>query len=74
MGRPPNRKMICSLLWKRVGIPSQYSFAASSHHPIMLFSLQKAIWGLELTCNAMFNNAPRTTGPRAIKVGLVDFL
>eukprot|EP00957_Ditylum_brightwellii_P057319 4344744-Ditylum_brightwellii.AAC.1 len=40
----------------------------------MLFSLHEAIWGLELTGNVMFNKALQTTGPRAIKVGFIDFL
>eukprot|EP00957_Ditylum_brightwellii_P207282 15352281-Ditylum_brightwellii.AAC.1 len=40
----------------------------------MLFSLHKVIWGLELTVNVMFNKAPQSTGPRAIKVGFIDFL
>uniref|UniRef100_A0A6V2JT61 Uncharacterized protein n=2 Tax=Ditylum brightwellii TaxID=49249 RepID=A0A6V2JT61_9STRA len=40
----------------------------------MLFSLKQAISLLKQTRNVMFNKAPQTTGPRAIKNGFICFL
>ncbi|KAK1745447.1 hypothetical protein QTG54_003371 [Skeletonema marinoi] len=56
-----------------LGIPAQYWFAASPRHPIMYFSAKSALGAVAWRPDISNNNAAKTTGPGAFKVGFVYF-
>ena len=58
---------------EKLGIASQYFFAASPGHPIMLLALHEAIQSLWNTYNVMVNNPAGHTGPQATKRAFISF-
>mmetsp|Transcript_73187 Transcript_73187/g.203002 ORF Transcript_73187/g.203002 Transcript_73187/m.203002 type:complete len:427 (-) Transcript_73187:361-1641(-) len=59
---------------EQLGIVAQYFLASSPAHPYMRYTMDDALDHLRQTRNVMKVNAPRTTGPGAIKRGLCLFL
>jgi hypothetical protein len=58
---------------EKLGIPAQYWFAASPRHPIMYFSAKQALRSLSWRTDIGSNNAAKTTGPNAFKIGFIYF-
>jgi hypothetical protein len=56
-----------------LGIVSQYFIASSPRHPLMLHTLNEAIYSLYKTVNVMINNPAINTGPKAMKAGFIRF-
>ncbi|KAL7500473.1 hypothetical protein ACHAWT_010442 [Skeletonema menzelii] len=56
-----------------LGIPAQYWFAASPRHPILYFSAKSALGAVAWRPDISNNNAAKTTGPGAFKVGFIYF-
>ena len=56
-----------------LGIMAQYFIASSPSHPLMKLSLDAAIKRLRSLGNVMKNNAAKTTGPGAFKIGFMNF-
>jgi len=58
---------------EQVGVMSQFWMSSSQHHPLLLHVLQKCVQKLMPQRNVMINNAPKTTGPGALKGGMIMF-
>ncbi|OEU07311.1 hypothetical protein FRACYDRAFT_197739, partial [Fragilariopsis cylindrus CCMP1102] len=57
-----------------IGTMSQYYFASSKFHPILLHALNSAVnQGLWTLNNVMKNLPAKNTGPRAIKIAMIRF-
>ena len=57
-----------------IGTLSQYYMASSKHHPLLLHVLRSVVMGLYKATNSVMINKPaKTTGPRALKNGMVAF-
>ena len=57
-----------------IGTMSQYYFASSKFHPILLHALNSAVnQGLWTLNNVMKNLPAKNTGPRAIKIAMIMF-
>ena len=57
---------------ERGGFPSQYFFAASSHHPVMYLAVQNALLRVMEVQSIMKQYVPFVTGPGAIKSAVVS--
>jgi len=58
-----------------IGTMSQYYFASSPHHPVMLHFLANAKTYLyRSNANVMINNPAVNTGPGAVKRGMIQFM
>ena len=58
---------------EKLGVMSQFFFASVPGHPLWLHTLNSGIELLHATKSVMYNLAPYTTGPRAVKVGFIRF-
>jgi len=58
---------------EQLGIMSQYFFASSSHHPLLLEILNQAMLKLAVITNVMVNVPHQNTGPGAVKMGFIVF-
>lgn len=57
-----------------LGVVAQFLFAASPQHPVMYLSLESGLHAIWNSVSIDNDKAPYTTGPRATKNGVIQFL